>query len=218
MGDLPRINGLLDLTLPSGATYRSRVEDCEGSLLTIATPTGTGDVEIPDERDVIELAWIASRGRYVMPTRLLDLTHEPPPRWYLLSSGDPVLKSRRRYVRGGGGEPVTIYTEERAPAMSFSGRVIDLSEGGTRCRLDSTDLMVNEPVTICIALPDLTVRLAGTVLALRPPNEVHPEGVDVVVVHQAQEATAKVLRRHVLNWELNERRLRQGRRILTAAH
>lgn len=215
--DLPPINSLLEVTVPPASAYRSRVEDRDGDLLAIATPIGAGDVIIPDDGQVLELAWIAARGRYVVPARLLGRSRERLPRWQVLALGQPALRSRRRYVRGGGGEPITIQTLERDPAGSWSGRVVDVSEGGVRCRVPDTDLAVDEPVMIHIELPAITVELAGTVLALREPGEPGGTGVDVVVVYQAPEATAHHIRRHVFAWERAERQRfgRAERRLVT---
>lgn len=211
MAELPKINSLLEVAVTPEATLPSRIEDVDGDLLTIAAPTGIGDLEVPDADAVLEIAWIANRGRYVMRVTMVGRTREQPPRWFVRASGRPRLKSRRRYVRGGGGEPILIATTERDPAGSWSGRVIDVSEGGVRCRIEQTDLVPSEPVTVRIELPDGPVVLTGSVLALREPMEPDAKGVDVVAVYEAPRVEGDRLRRHVLAWELAERRRQRGR-------
>lgn len=218
MADLPEVNSLLFIAVNEEGSWRSRVEDVDGQMLTVAAPLGKGDLEVPDDGAELEVFWTGTRARYVLPVRMMGQTRDRPPRWHLLAVGRATRQTRRSYVRGGGGGPAEIVRTGRVEqarndvAVSSrsggsngpqQGTVIDISEGGVRCRMDSADLIPGDQVRVRVRLGDAALDLNGSVLLVR---EQSPDGVDVVVVYQLSESDAQTVRRYVFQWEIAERR------------
>jgi c-di-GMP-binding flagellar brake protein YcgR len=211
MADLPEVNSLLYITVKDELNHRSRVEDRDGALLTVAAPIGAGDVEIPEDGSELTVFWTGTRARYVLPVRMMGRTRGHPARWHLLALTDPIRKTRRRFVRGGGGGPIelvpkTVEIRERRAADAVRGQVIDISEGGVRCRVAQADLVPGDPVVVRVQLGDCSLQILGRITSQRP--EPDQPGVDVIVTYHPSEADAQVIRRYVFQWEIAERRRR----------
>src|SRR5215218_8772226 len=114
-----------------GEAYQSRVEDMTGKRLTVAAPFGVNSTDMPKLGSSVELAWVTGDRRQAVDVRLVELSREHPPRWSLEAIGSIRLQTRRNYVRGGGGEWVEVVHR----GSTYRGRIIDLSEGGARCRM-----------------------------------------------------------------------------------
>jgi len=204
----PRINTLIDVRFPDGREFPSRVEDTDGHALILAAPFG-GGVEPPEPGSAFEMCWTSPRGRYVAPIRLLSVRRGELPSWIVEVAGDIYLHQRRRYVRAGGGESIQVRPCEPEDAGMLSGRVVDISEGGLRCWLESGDLSrelyPGQPVSVTVGLESDQVVIVGEVLRILPGR---PEkGVDAVIVFELPEGTAGLVRRYVLHSQLLARRL-----------
>lgn len=211
MADLPEVNSLLYITVKDDLNHRSRVEDRDGAKLTVAAPIGAGDLEIPEDGSELIVFWTGLRARYVLPVRMLGQTRGHPARWHLLALADPIRKTRRRFVRGGGGGPIelvpkTVEVRERRVVDAIQGQIVDLSEGGVRCRVAQADLVPGDPVVVRVKLGARNLQILGQVISER--SESDKSGIDVVVTYQPSEADAQVIRRHVFQWEIAERRRR----------
>ncbi len=206
MDGVPAINSLIDVILDEDRVYRSRVEDISDQTLTVAAPIGQGDLEPPAPGSPMGLAWIKGPSRYVLPVQLRATTREPPPRWQVEISGTAERHNRRNFVRGGGGEPVRLSHADDDKDTPIAGHVVDISEGGIRCRVRECRYRLADPIRIRVVLDGQDVDAKGQVLAIRPSPT--SEDVEVVMVYALSEAQARIVRRYILEWQVAERRHR----------
>ncbi|MER7002111.1 PilZ domain-containing protein [Dactylosporangium sp. NPDC000555] len=197
---LPAINALVDVVLMDGEAYQSRVEDASGKRLTVAAPFGVASADVPKVGASMELAWVAGDRRQAVDVRLAALSREQPPRWSLEAVGSIRLQTRRNYVRGGGGEWVEVIHG----GTTYTGRVIDLSEGGVRCRMTEDRFDRDDRVNLRVSLGQETITLSGTVLFVRrdPGNATY----DVIITYETSELVGRAIRGYVLRREMEERR------------
>nr|BFE63615.1 hypothetical protein GCM10020063_081410 [Dactylosporangium thailandense] len=200
MTSLPTINALVDVVLMDGEAYQSRVEDMSGKRLTVAAPFGVIPADVPKVGASMELAWVAGDRRQAVDVRLVELSREQPPRWSLEAVGSIRLQTRRNYVRGGGGE----WVEVRHGGSTYQGRVIDLSEGGVRCRMLEDRFERDDRVDVKVSLESESITLSGTVLFVRrdPENATY----DVIITYETSELIGRAIRGYVLRREMEERR------------
>ena len=200
MTSLPGINALVDVVLMDGAAYQSRVEDGAGKRLTVAAPFGVGTADVPKVGASMELAWVAGDRRQAVDVKLVELSREQPPRWSLEAVGSTRLQTRRNYVRGGGGE----WVEATLGGTTYQGKVIDLSEGGVRCRMLEDRFDRDDRVDLRVLLDETPITLNGTVLFVRrdPENATY----DVIITYETSEAVGRAIRGYVLRREMEERR------------
>ncbi|MER7275708.1 PilZ domain-containing protein [Dactylosporangium sp. NPDC000244] len=200
MTSLPTINALVDVVLMDGEAYQSRVEDMSGKRLTVAAPFGVIPADVPKVGASMELAWVAGDRRQAVDVRLVELGREQPPRWSLEAIGSIRLQTRRNYVRGGGGE----WVEVSHGGSTYQGRVIDLSEGGVRCRLLEDRFERDDRVDVKVSLESESITLRGTVLFVRrdPENATY----DVIITYETSELIGRAIRGYVLRREMEERR------------
>lgn len=206
MADLPAINSLLHVVVDDEVSFQSRLLDVDDRMLTIAAPIGRGDVEIPRDGYQFDVFWTGDRTRYMLVAEMAGWTREHPPRWHLLAVREPTRQTRRRYVRGGGGGTVNIRLVDGEP-RSFDGWMIDVSEAGVRCRVPCVDdaLAPGRDVVVKLTIGDHTVEVNGAILLVRAGD--NTSDVDVVVTYEPPERDARVIRQHVLQWEIMRRQL-----------
>ena len=184
--------------------YLSRVEDCDGATVHVAAPLG-GSVEPPELGTPMSLRWSAGvRGRWRADARL-DATVRPKNRpillWNLTLLGKPVVDQRRRYVRAGGGEPAVI-----APRFgdAIVGQVVDVSEGGVRCRVPYAKLLPDQPIEVTVDLDD--DKLVAEAWVLRTVENHGGQGVDVIALFDLPERDADLVRQYVMRQQIRARR------------
>jgi hypothetical protein len=202
---LPGINQLIEIVLADGALFPSRVEDVVGGRYMVAAPLAA--VETPTPGSSLALAWVAEQSRYALQVVWLGLTKQHPPRWEVEVAGEPRLQSRRRYVRGGGGEPVVLRGVGEVPDRTvLAGEIIDLSESALRFRARDTEYVPGDEVNVGFQLQEHHLETLGRVQALRP---VDGGAVDVVVDFEIREDVARAIRHYVYQRQLAERRARR---------
>jgi c-di-GMP-binding flagellar brake protein YcgR len=205
MTGLPAVNTLILVVVNESADFRSRIEDVDGSKLTIAGPLGLNDLELPENGFEMELFWTFANARYRLPVKLTGRTRGRLGKWNLVAVGPPVRCNRRRFVRGGGGGSVRIIAaENRTRVETFEGHTIDICEGGVRCHLRWTDLKVGDEVIACFSLGNRPLQLTGNVHSVRAED--NGRGVDIVVAYELPEREAQEIRRYVLQCQITERR------------
>jgi hypothetical protein len=198
--DLPAINCLVDVVLLDGEIFHSRIEDISGLLITVGAPYGIRSEDVPVVGAGLEIAWVSGDRRHAVDMRLKSITREQPPRWELQVVGSVRLQTRRNYVRGGGGEGVEIVKG----GQTYTGRVMDLSEGGVRLRIREDRFERDDRVEVRLTLDDTMFPLNGKVLFVRwiPDSE----GFDVIITYEPTEAVGRAIRGYVLRREMEERR------------
>ena len=209
MTSLPAINCLVDVVLMDGEAYQSRVEDQSDKRLTVAAPFGVNVADMPKVGADMELAWVVGDRRHAVDVRLVALSKEQPPRWSLEPVGSIRLQTRRNYVRGGGGEAVEV----SMGGTAYAGRIIDLSEGGVRCRLKEDKFDRDDRVELRLALESETIPLTGTVVFVRRDHK--NVTYDVIITYEATELVCRAIRGYVLRREMEERR-RQRESVMNA--
>jgi hypothetical protein len=182
-----------------GSTLSLTVTDVEGSVIIVRPPTSAA----VDSRQVAQVGWHKGAAWCVAFVREVQV---PPTAasWNLVLDHEPTVLNRRRYVRGGGGEPVEVgELDARHGAVFVQGTVLDLSEGGVRCRLPSTALTSGDETTVHITLPEQELKLKGTVANVTRLTH----GIEVILVFRdPTEREAQMIRKHLFQRERAERR------------
>jgi hypothetical protein len=200
---LPAINTLVDIALIDGSSYPSRVEDLDRGAYMVGAPFGIAVEDLPEIGAIVELAWLYDDSRLTAPATLEGITREQPRLWQLRIAGDAKRQTRRTFVRGGGGEAVDLLSADGGTAPS-SGRIIDLSEGGVRCRTRIGNFVRDQRVNVGLRLDTDVVQIAGRVLFVR--RNVETADFDVVVQYETSETVGRLIRSYVLRRQMAERR------------
>jgi hypothetical protein len=208
-GSAPEINALVELTVVGGEAYASRVEDRQGDLITVAAPLDLLVADVPEIGRQVVLRWTAgARGRYVAPAEVVEVHHEQVSTWEIKITGQLWIEQNRRYVRGGGGEPIRLRRMLEPEDPAVDGRVVDISERSVRGQVGRFEVKAGDPVVARIVLDEDVVEVEGYVLrVLDQPEHV---GAGVVVIFEPDEHQATVIRRYVLRQQLLAR-TRAGR-------
>ncbi|MEV6302958.1 PilZ domain-containing protein [Actinoplanes sp. NPDC051861] len=204
--ELPAVGTSMYLVLGEGVNFRSRLESIDGATFTVGAPLETnGPAELQPGQH-FDVFWAPPRTRIVLPSRLVAMSAGGPFRWTLAPTGNPVQSNRREYVRGGGGAAVRL----TAGGPAIEGALLDISEGGLRCWVDvPTALAPGDPMDATVSLGAAgDVAVSGTVLTVREAPHGDP-GQHIVLTFDVGESLAQMIRLYVMNWEINERRLRQ---------
>ena len=204
------INMLIEINIPDGPQLPSRVEDSDGSVLTLAGPPSL--LEPPEPGDTIKLLWSAgARGRYVAPVQLVEIVKGTLPLWRVKLAGETSIEQRRRFARVPVQEPVQL----RGKANDdIQGRIVDISEGGLRCRLEEDALAEGvlvddvlgegQAVSIRMRLDDRSFSVRGRVLRIFRGQS--SKDLELVITMHLDESDAGFVRRYVMREQIRARR------------
>ncbi|MDP9799300.1 hypothetical protein J2S43_007812 [Catenuloplanes nepalensis] len=191
----PGINERVEITVKRGGTYRSRVEDLDGPLLSLAAPLDLLVTDVPDPGMELTVRWIAGeRGRYAADAVIIRIVHGHVSTWVVEITGRPMIEQNREYVRGGGGEPVELTGEDGEP---HRGEVIDVSERSIKAVFKRLEIAEGSEVALRVLLESEQMTLHGTVY--RVVDQAATSEVQVVLMLDADESQAQAIRRHVMN-------------------
>ncbi|MEP7764661.1 PilZ domain-containing protein [Sanguibacter sp. 25GB23B1] len=213
---LPTAGEPIEVSTSDERSYTTWVDQCDGRYMRVFAPHDLLVVDLPGPGSVVVVRWHSPRGRHHVEAVFLERRGDGGLQWILEVEGDLRITQDRQFVRGAGGEPITLVrldpepvedpeddTPARPPAEVATGVVVDLSERGVRARFEVLDLEAEDLVTVDLTLDDTTLSIIGSVLRLFPgARGVPPE---VVVVFDTEEATATRLRRYVLQSQLRAR-------------
>ncbi|MFC4068624.1 PilZ domain-containing protein [Actinoplanes subglobosus] len=206
MVELPPVGTPVFLAADAESSYRSRLEEVDGTQITVAAPLETTDRITLQPGQKLELFWAQSRARAVVPCQLVSTGDDASSRWLLKALGAPVSSNRRQFVRGGGGGALHLLAEEQDP---LGARLLDISEGGLRCWTEhAVQAAVNDRIQAAVSLHGGQVEIDGVVHAVRDAWDM--PGYNVVMRFQAEEALAQSIRQHIFAAEIAERRRGQG--------
>lgn len=222
---LPVAGDQIEVSTSAERSYVTWVDQSDGHLLRVFAPHDLLVVDLPGPGDTVVVRWHSARGRLHVDAVFVERRGDGGLQWVLEVEGDLRITQDRQYVRGAGGEPVTLQrldqdaadapvpaadhdpgddTGPPEPAPVVTGIVVDLSERGLRARFPDVDLEPDDAVSVVLTLDESTVHLSGAVLRLFPGSrDTLPE---VVVVFDADDSTATFLRRYVLQAQLRARR------------
>lgn len=210
---LPTAGEPIEVSTSEERSYTTWVDQCDGQYMRVFAPHDLLVVDLPGPGSTVVVRWHSPRGRHHVDSVFLERRGDGGLQWILEVGGDLQITQDRQFVRGAGGEPITLVrldpepddeTEPvRPPAEPVTGVVVDLSERGVRARFDGLEVEAEDVVTLELTLDGTEVSLAGTVLRLFPGERGVPP--EVVVVFDTEEATATMLRRYVLQSQLRAR-------------
>lgn len=201
---LPEVGTKVLLAMGSGAMYPTTVDDDFDGELLLGAPAVAAD-DLPAVGDQFELRWFSARGRHHVQVRLTSVTSTGYLAWFVEAAARPQVRQDRRYVRAGGGEPVTFTrtSDDGAAHAIVRAAVVDLSERALRASTSALDMRAEERVTVGLTL-------AGSSMVV--PGQVHrtlsgraPETVEVVVMLEVTERQADLIRQYVFAAQRRER-------------
>jgi hypothetical protein len=200
-GSLPEVNALIELAIFGGEAYPSRIEDVDGNRVSVAAPLNLLISDTPEVGRQVTLRWPAGpRGRYAAPATIVAIHHDRVATWDVEITGEPAIEQNRRYVRGGGGEPLRLQRTLSPEDPVVEARVVDISERSVRGRFTKLDVKAGDPVDVRLVLDDEVIEVSGTVL--RVIEQAEPHVADVVVVYEPDESQATTIRRYVMRQQL----------------
>jgi hypothetical protein len=196
---LPDAGSYVEMIAEGEPAARVRVVDAEGAGLTLSAPL----VAIPGVGTAVTLCWSAApRGRYALPCAIVEVDEN---RMRVEARGEPLLEQQRHFVRGGGGEQVTMH---RAGFPESNGWIRDISEHSVRAHFEGTNVRDEETLRLRIQLGNEFVDVVATaskVAALPQQVPPGPMSVEVVAIFVTEESQARIIRRYVLRQQLLNR-------------
>ena len=202
---LPEIGTPVFLAIGEGANFRSRLEVVEGGTFSVAAPLETAGPAALAPGHEFDVFWVPPRTRIVLPSRLVEITDSAPFQWRLEPVGAPQVSNRREFVRGGGGAAVHLTAAEEDRASEAEGRLVDISEGGLRCRINRPlPVRVGDEMRAVVWLGTGEVELTGQVHTVRPDDD--GAGQQLILTFRAAEVVAQMIRQYIIAWEIGERR------------
>jgi len=204
--DLPAVGTPMFLVLGEGVNFRSRLESVDDDGFTVTAPLETAGPDGLEPGREFDVFWAPPRTRIVLPARLVAVSDEAPFRWRLAPAGPARQSNRREYVRGGGGAAVRLATENE----QIEGALLDISEGGLRCWIDEPSALApGDRLRVTVSLgPAGDVEANATILTVREAPHGDP-GQHIIATLDTAETMARMIRHYVMDWEINERRVRQ---------
>jgi hypothetical protein len=204
--ELPGTDLLVDVLLADGRVHGARIVAADGYLLTVAATRLAAGVAPPSPGDQVGLRWVGRRGRYLAPCLVRSLHPVQFATWTVEAGGSVEIEQRRRFVRAPATGPIHLGAAEPDLGLVMLGQLLDVGEGGIRCRLVGGGIDPGQPVYVRLALDGELVALTGNVLRLGGAG---PDGaVEMVVEFAADEQQAAAIRRYVLHRQRQARMAR----------
>lgn len=207
---LPDVNTLVRVdVVGDGAGHPSRVEDRDGQRLLLAAPRYGGDLAAPQPGDLLAIRWTNLRGVCVAPAEFVAGQRRPMPLWEVQAVGTVEIEQRRRYARAPASDPVAIVRRppaEVALTAVVGGQLVDIGEGGMRCRLAGAAPEPGEDLQVRLDLDGEQVEVTGQVLRCFTVGD----AVEAVVAFEEPVRCADAIRRYVLRQQVRARRTARG--------
>jgi c-di-GMP-binding flagellar brake protein YcgR len=171
----------------------SLVEDILAGEILLAAPLDLAEGLAPEKSERLLVMWEDDGGPHTLPCSFAATVPRELPQWRVQPDGLARDDQRRRHVRASTDGKVTIVRDQQAHA----GTLLDLSEGGLRCRLEDVEAVVGvgDLVSCVVRLGlkelDLRGRVGQVHLEIGEPRVLAISFLDVSLT-QADE-----LRRHV---------------------
>jgi hypothetical protein len=204
--DLPVIDALVEVKLADGRAHPVRVVEADGLQLTVVGTQVSAGVAPPRPGDMVSLRWAGRRGRCAAPCLVRSVHSVQFATWTLDAGGTVEVEQRRRFARAAAHGPIHLGPDEPEIGLVVLGQLVDVGEGGIRCRLAAGGLDAGQPVFVRMVLDDRMVTLTGTVL--RQTGAELDGTVEAIVVFDADNAQARAIRRYVLNRQRLDRAVR----------
>jgi len=198
---LPADGSYIELTSYGETLPEVRVVQASGTVITLSLATAN----LPPADSAVELRWpVAPRGRCALAGNVVAIDGN---RVEVRFSSAPVILQSRHYVRGGGGEAITMIRPEEEEAV---GRVHDLSERAVRATFTDIELHPGDEMLLSIQLGDDIVQFPASATKVSSMRQQVPRrgplSVEMVAVFDAQDDhQAKVIRRYIMRSQLAAR-------------
>jgi hypothetical protein len=196
---LPPDGSFIEMTSYGETVPEVRVVQTSGSRFTLSMALA----HVPPAESPVELRWAAPpRGRMSQPGHVISVDGN---RVEVRIAGKPTVLQSRSFVRGGGGEAITMMRPGREPAH---GAVHDMSERAVRAHFTDIELKDGEEMILRILLGDEEVAFPATSFKVssilqQVPVE-GPLSVEVVALFadDQDETQAKIIRRYIMRHQL----------------
>jgi hypothetical protein len=198
---LPADGSYIEMTSYGETLPEVRVVQASGTAITLSLATAN----LPPANSAVELRWSAApRGRYALAGNVVAAEGN---RVEVRFHNEPVILQSRHYVRGGGGEAITLIRPEQDDAQ---GRVHDLSERAVRAGFTDVELHPGDEMLLRIQVgEDLVVFPASATKVSSMRQQVPRRGplsVEMVAVFDAQDDhQAKIIRRYIMRNQMTAR-------------
>lgn len=203
MTALPDVNTLVRVAMGEESTLLpSRIEEVDGDEIVVAAPAYVGDLEDPAIGDVISVYWTQSRGVCSLPAQFVGVERNHIKLWRLRPAGALEIVQRRRYTRVEAAGAVSLV--DNGVDVVRVGWMVDLGEGGVRCRLAPGAFIAEHPVECRLSLDGELVFVPGTVLRSEPGTTGSEE---VIVTFDAENPACNKVRKFVFAQQVLARRV-----------
>lgn len=171
----------------------SIVEDGEGGEIVLGAPLDLAEDQQPAAGERLLVMWEDQAGPHTLPCSFVAMVPRELPQWRLVPDGTAKGDQRRRHVRASTDGAATVVRDQK----TMTAALLDVSEGGLRCRLDDVDDVagVGDLISCGFNASGKDLELRGKVvqvhLDLGKPRVLAVSFLDLTG-HQADE-----LRRHV---------------------
>jgi hypothetical protein len=199
---LPLDGSYIEMTSDGETVPEVRVVQTSGTRFTLSMALA----HVPPAQSAVELRWAAPpRGRMSQPGHVIAVDGN---RIEVRIAGRPTVVQSRSFVRGGGGETITMIRPDQEPAH---GMVHDMSERAVRAHFTDVELEDGEEMVLRIALGDEEVAFPATALKVSSMRQQVPAdgplSVEFVAVFAADqdESQAKIVRRYIMRHQLQTR-------------
>lgn len=169
------------------------VEDVTPQEVVIGAPLDLDEEQLPTAGERLLVLWEDVTGPHTLPCSFASVVPRELPQWRLLPDGVAKGNQRRRHVRASTEGKATVVRDQQV----LPAALLDVSEGGLRCRLADADAVagVGDLISCSFTAAGRDLDLRGKVvqvhLELGKPRVLAVSFVDVTS-QQADE-----LRRHV---------------------
>jgi hypothetical protein len=201
--DLPTVDTLHEVVLADGRVLPVRVVASSGMTLTVAATVLRAGTAPPAVGDRLTLRWVGRRGRCAAPCLVCAVDPVQFATWTLQAGGSVEIEQRRRFARAAGHGQVRLGPEDPDVGVVLIGDLVDIGEGGLRCRLAGSGIDPEQPVFVRLLLDGRLLLLRGTVLRMRTGTE--GSDLDTIVTFEPTPAQARRIRRYVLHSPPSER-------------
>jgi hypothetical protein len=171
----------------------SIVEDVLAGELLLGAPLDLAEGQTPNNGERLLVMWEDLAGPHTLPCSFAAVVPRELPQWRVRPDGVARDDQRRRHVRASTEGTLTIVRDHDGVSASL----IDLSEGGVRCRLDDADALAGVGDVVACVLRvgvkelDLRGRVVQVHLDLGRPRVLAISFLDLT------QTQADELRRHV---------------------
>jgi hypothetical protein len=146
----------------------------------------------------VDITWTSSAGQHVLPSTLVALPRARVQLWKLAPNAAPLVLQRREFVR----VPETLRVQLRRDEQLWVAGLCDLSEGGARCVvLTTNDLAEGDVLRIAISFEEQQLDLPAAVVGV----ERHDDRTTARLRFEQLGREADVLRHHVLEQQRRAR-------------